>query len=152
MTTLTQLPKAPIWRKLSAMIYDWLVLAAVSMAYGAMALTIKVRMLGYTLAEGEKANLGLSGFIGWLVIMVAFYSFFWHRGGQTLGMRAWRLQLVTDDYRYPSWAACIVRAAVASVSFFALGAGYWWQWQDREQKTWHDRASGTQVLLLPKKS
>jgi len=148
--TLANFPRAPVWRKLAAFVYDLLILAALSMGYGALALWFEVKLLGHTLAEGEKANLGLGGFIGWVVVLVLFYCFFWRRGGQTLGMRAWRLRLVSRNNSPPSWGSCLLRALTAPVSMALLGLGYWWQWLDREHLTWHDRASGTQVLLLPK--
>lgn len=151
MQTLTELPKAPLWRKLAALVYDVLILAALSMAYGALALTLKVRLAGYALADGEKANLGLEGFIGWVLVVTAFYCFFWRRGGQTIGMRAWRLRLVNQDFRRPSWLACGIRAATAPLSLLLLGAGYWWQLFDQANLTLHDRISKSQVLLLPKK-
>ncbi len=150
MQTLNELPKAPLWRKLGALVYDTLILAALSMAYGGLALTVKVRLMGYALEDGEKANLGLGGFIGWLLVMVAFYWFFWQRGGQTIGMRAWRLRLVSDNYTKPGLIACLVRTLIAPCSLFLLGAGYWWQLIDKDQLSLHDRLSRTQVLLLPK--
>ena len=39
----------------------------------------------------------------------------------------------------------------ACVSLAALGLGYFWIWIDRERLAWHDRWSGTRVVVLPKK-
>ncbi|MET0378345.1 MAG: hypothetical protein ABW049_05060 [Spongiibacteraceae bacterium] len=30
------------------------------------------------------------------------------------------------------------------------GLGYWWIWLDPQQRSWHDRASNTRVVVLPK--
>jgi uncharacterized RDD family membrane protein YckC len=142
---------APLWRKLFAMLYDCLIVTAVSLAYGAVALWAKVQLFGLTLAEGEKANLGIEGFIGWMLVLVVFYSFFWHRGGQTLGMRAWRLKLTNrDNDRTPSLGRCCLRALVLPIALVPAGIGYWWQLIDPAKLTWHDRLSSTRVLLLPK--
>ena len=149
-TSINDLPKAPVWRKLAALVYDSLILAAISMAYGALAFAVKYQLLGSPLAEGEKGNLGTPGFIGWILVLVAFYCFFWRRGGQTIGMRAWRLVLVDNSRRQPSLADCVIRAISAPFSLVLLGAGYWWQFIDQQNLTWHDRISRTQVLLLPK--
>lgn len=151
MTDLPDLPQAPIWRKLAALVYDSLILAAISMAYGGVALTVKVNLMNYTLAEGEKASLGLPGFIGWLLVLLLFYCFFWLRGGQTIGMRAWRLRLVTADYTALTLQHCLIRATVGPLSLAFIGLGYWWQLIDREHCSWHDRASQTRVLVLPKR-
>ncbi|WP_317931301.1 RDD family protein [Halioxenophilus sp. WMMB6] len=150
MTEPSPYPHAPLWRKLAALLYDSLLIAAVSMAYGSIALTLKMKILGYQLQAGERATLGLPGLLGWITVLVLFFAFFWRRGGQTLGMRAWRLRLVNMDNQRPSWLACIARALLAGLSFAALGAGYWWQWLDRDHLTLHDRLSQTKVLLLPK--
>ena len=32
------------------------------------------------------------------------------------------------------------------------GLGFWWAWVDRERLAWHDRASGTRIIRLPKKA
>jgi len=45
----------------------------------------------------------------------------------------------------------LLRLAAACVSIAALGFGYWWIWVDRERLAWHDRWSGTTVVVLPKK-
>lgn len=68
----------------------------------------------------------------------------WRRGGQTLGMRPWRLR-VTGVGRALSWKAAWVRYAVGTLSLLLGGAGFWWAWIDRDRLAWHDRASGTRV-------
>ncbi len=80
----------------------------------------------------------------------AFYIYFWRRRGQTLGMRAWRLQLVDSEGSAPSIGACFVRLAAAPLSFFTAGIGYVWFYVGARQQTWHDRLSGTYVVVLPK--
>jgi uncharacterized RDD family membrane protein YckC len=74
----------------------------------------------------------------------------WHRGGQTLGMRPWRLHVTNDDGSRPGWRALWTRYAVGTLSLLAGGLGFWWAWFDRDRKTWHDRASGTVMRRRPK--
>ena len=75
----------------------------------------------------------------------------WRRGGQTLGMRPWRLRLATAGDGVPGWGALWLRHAVGALSLLASGLGFWWAWFDREGRTWHDRASGTRLVRLPKR-
>jgi uncharacterized RDD family membrane protein YckC len=75
----------------------------------------------------------------------------WRRGGQTLGMRPWRLQVVAADGGAPSWRALCVRYAAATFSLLLAGLGFWWAWVDRKRLTLHDRVSGTRMIRLPKK-
>jgi len=39
---------------------------------------------------------------------------------------------------------------VATLSLLLGGLGFWWAWLDRQRLTWHDRASGTRVVRMPK--
>jgi uncharacterized RDD family membrane protein YckC len=67
-------------------------------------------------------------------------------------MRPWRLRVTTAQGTSPSWRALCVRYAIGTVSLMLGGLGFWWAWLDRERLTWHDRASHTRMIRLPKKS
>jgi uncharacterized RDD family membrane protein YckC len=86
-----------------------------------------------------------------LCIAFAILGWFWVHGGQTLGMRAWRLRLVSATNNGPvSWQQALKRFAAALLSWCCLGAGFLWALFDREKRTWHDRLSGTRLILMPK--
>jgi uncharacterized RDD family membrane protein YckC len=84
-------------------------------------------------------------------MIIGFYYYFWRRNGQTLGMQAWRLRLDNTRGGRPSFRQCLGRLAVGFISLLCLGLGYWWIWFDRDRLAWHDRASNTRVVVLPKK-
>lgn len=87
----------------------------------------------------------------YMVCMIAgFYYYFWRRNGQTLGMQAWRLRLDSRDGGRASPRQCLARMPVGFLALLCGGLGYWWIWFDRERLAWHDRASGTRVVVLPK--
>jgi len=75
----------------------------------------------------------------------------WHRGGQTLGMRPWRLRVLAADGGCAPRRALVVRYAVGTLSLAVGGAGFWWAWVDRDGLTWHDRASGTRLRREPRR-
>lgn len=84
----------------------------------------------------------------WLVCWAltgAYAVVSWCRGGQTLGMRPWRLRLVANDGERPTRRAALVRYLVGTASLLVGGLGFWWAWIDRDRLTWHDRASGTRM-------
>ncbi|GAB2197969.1 RDD family protein [Sessilibacter sp. MAH4] len=147
---LSELPNAPLWRKFTALIYDWLVLAAVCMGYGALVLFIQVNAFGKTFGEGEKGDFGTLGFLGLVLLIFAFYCFFWRRGGQTLGMRAWRLQIIANDGKKPSFLSCVIRGIIAPIGLGVFLLGYLWQLIDKDNQTLHDKLSRTRIVLLPK--
>ena len=57
-------------------------------------------------------------FQAWLALVAWFYlALSWTRGGQTLGMRAWRCRLVTADGGPVGWGRTVARFAAALVSW-----------------------------------
>lgn len=89
----------------------------------------------------------------WVVCWAAtglYATMSWRRGGQTLGMRPWRLRLATSDGGPATPRALWLRYAVGTVSLLAAGMGFWWAWIDRDGLAWHDRASGTRLRRDPK--
>lgn len=87
-----------------------------------------------------------------IAVVVGFYCYFWRRSGQTLGMQAWRMRLESRTGGRVSWRQCLVRALVGFFSLICLGLGFIWSAWGQERLTWHDRASNTRVVLLPKSS
>lgn len=84
-----------------------------------------------------------------LLQAAAFFAGFWAGRGQTLGMRSWRIRVETPQGVAPSPARALLRFALAMVSLAPLGLGFWCALWDPERRTWHDRLSGTRVVLVP---
>ena len=84
--------------------------------------------------------------------MVAFlyFAWFWTHGGQTLGMRAWRIRLAGRGGEPVTWSLALLRFLGAAVSLACAGAGYLWVLVDRERMTWHDRLSATVLTVEAK--
>ena len=135
-------PPCGLLRRLAAIFYDSLLLGALWM--GA---TFPLLFLthGEAIHPGNPAYTAYLLVIGW-----AFFGWFWTRGGQTLGMRAWRIEVRTPDGRPIGWRMATRRYAAAVLSWLALGLGFLWQWIDRDGLAWHDRLSGTRLIVLPK--
>lgn len=86
-----------------------------------------------------------------VVAMVGFHAWFWNHGGQTLGMKSWRIRVVALDGGDPRWGAAVLRYLWAWVSAAALGLGFIWALFDRDGLTWHDRLSGTRLVMTVKR-
>jgi uncharacterized RDD family membrane protein YckC len=78
-----------------------------------------------------------------LLFSASYFVISWSSGGQTIGMRAWKLRLVTDDGSPLPWLRALLRFFLASVSLVFLGVGFWWSLFDKERRTVHDIALGT---------
>jgi uncharacterized RDD family membrane protein YckC len=135
-------------RRLAAIIYDALLLIALLVVASAL-ITVPVGLIfGQPAAEGLGEN---PLFIIWLqLVPLLFFAWFWHRGGQTIGMRAWRLRLVSQDGAPVTLGRAALRFFAALLSWIPLGLGFLWVLVDSEQLAWHDRLSGTRLVLLPK--
>jgi uncharacterized RDD family membrane protein YckC len=134
---------ASLLRRLGAMLYDGLLVLAVLF----MATLPFVAVRG---GEPVEPDDNLVYQLTMLGVVYAFFVFFWTRGGQTLGMRSWRMRLETLDGRTPSFTTASLRFVMAIVSLLPLGLGFLWQLWDKDGLTWHDRASATRLRHYPK--
>ena len=75
----------------------------------------------------------------------AFFAGFWWYGGQTPGLRTWRLRVVRSDGGPLSPREAAFRFVLAIPSVALLGFGFWWVLVDGEGRSWHDRLSGTRL-------
>ena len=141
------------WRLLS-LFYDLWPMAALWMLV-AVPFTLGYTFLGAHAARENIAPFSALQWLLWLacwLVTGAYATASWRRGGQTLGMRPWRLQVVDLAGNVPGTRALWRRYAVASVSLLLAGMGFWWAWIDRDRLTWHDRASATRLLRRPKRA
>ena len=132
---------AGLFRRLAAILYDSLLIIAMWLI---TTLLLVAFINDGAALQGPLFQFGLC-FEGCL-----FYSYFWRLRGQTLGMQVWKIKLVTLDLQTLSWQECFVRLFFALVSISMLGLGFIWMLFDPDKLTWHDRASGTRVILLRK--
>ena len=130
-------------RRIAALGYDTLLVGSILML---VTLAIVALRGGQTVAPGSLLyQLALVGATG------GFFVGFWVCGGQTLGMRAWRLRVQQDSGSALTWKTGLIRFAVGIVSVATCGLGFIWLLADPQNKTWHDRIAGTRVVVLPKK-
>lgn len=111
---------APLWRRLVAIGYDGLLFLALVMA----GLVLATPFVAFFVADSAKTPLHnyavLQGY-GYLVGLL-FFGWSWTRGGQTLGMRAWRLKVRRLDGAPLRWPVALVRY---TVGIGALVAALW---------------------------
>jgi uncharacterized RDD family membrane protein YckC len=128
------------------MLYDTLLVVPLFMA----AAGLWVAILGPTDSLNDPAVPAGLQRLSWLLILLLFFGIFWRRAGQTLGMQAWRIKLVTDSGGPLTWRQVAVRVLAALLSAFSLGAGYWWRLVPPHRRYWHDRLSQTHLVQIPK--
>lgn len=158
-------------RRLAAGFYD--LLLVIALWFPATALALFVFRDGRRLPEaGYQLYLLAVGF--------AFFGWFWTHGGQTLGMRAWRLKLVSESGGPLGWYHALVRYLTMLIPWLLIGLGLEfvtypvaaqrWLFQDllapavflagllgfvwprlnAERLAWHDGLSRSRLVALPR--
>jgi uncharacterized RDD family membrane protein YckC len=135
-------------RRLAAMLYDSALVTAVLLI--AMALVVVPMDLIFGAENFDATKLRSNPFyLAYLFcVMVGFHVYFWMRGGQTLGMRAWRLRVLRNDGQPLKFSDALLRYFTAILSWAALGMGFIWILLDKEGLAWHDRISKTRLVLI----
>ncbi|MCG9752605.1 RDD family protein [Vibrio brasiliensis] len=156
MSTTDTLPPAGLFRRLGALFYDGLIIIAVEM----MAAGIVIAVLHALMALGifnvggfEDVSDFLTNHPIWSPVYTAylafvwiyFFVFFWTRAGQTLGMRAWKLHLRSNDGRPVSLTQALIRIGTSG-----FGLANFTVPLDPQKRGFHDIWAKTQVVVLPK--
>ena len=81
-----------------------------------------------------------------LSIWFIYLTWCWHKGGMTVGMRAWRVRIEDENGNRPSWGKSTIRFLASLLSIAAAGIGFLWALGDSRNRTWHDFLSGTRLV------
>jgi len=131
-------------RRLAAQIYDLLLLIAILFLATAL-------ILPFTAGEAVSDQQTLIYRIYILVISFFFYGWFWTHGGQTLGLRAWKIKVLTRDQKPINWTQALLRFTTAIPSWGFFGIGFLWILVDKNRCGWHDHLSKTALFFDPQK-
>jgi len=132
---------AGLFRRLMAMLYDLFLLLSVLLFASALALLVTRGTLNYHHPLFRSYL---------FIICFSFYAWFWIHGGQTLGMRAWRLRVQRLDGKPITLWQALLRFLSAIPSLAVFGLGYLWILVDKKRMALHDRISESVIVLLPK--
>ena len=146
LNTTEPLPAAPFWRHLLAMLYDSLLIIPLFMAAAALWIAV----FGPTENLDEPAVPAVLQWCSWILILLLFFGIFWRRAGQTLGMQAWRIELMSTSGEPLTWKQVTIRLSGAMLSAVFFGGGYLWRFVTPHHRYWHDRLSQTRLVLVPK--
>ncbi|HEA25711.1 MAG TPA: RDD family protein [Ectothiorhodospiraceae bacterium] len=142
---MNQSPPCSLGRRFAAIFYDAILLISLL----AIANFLLIILLGTELAGTISGNPLI--YIYYIGVSLLFFGWFWTHGGQTLGMRVWRVRLITELGEPINWPQATIRFGAAFLSWICAGAGFIWALFDRENRGWHDRASKSRLIVIPKK-
>jgi len=137
----TNIASASLLRRFGAIIYDTLIVIALSFAVTA----------GWMFVFQTQSAVGPAFKSTLFISIYLFFGFFWTRSGQTIGMIAWRIRVQSKEGATISWTQALIRFITAIFSALALGIGYFWMLFNDEKLTLHDKLSATEIVYLPKK-
>ncbi|GIU17770.1 RDD family protein [Shewanella colwelliana] len=151
-------PRAGFFRRFGAIVYDLLLAVAVYMIAGAIGFGIftaltstgMIAMHGHEhvsdLLNGVALYKGIYQF--WIAACVGlFYVMFWSYGGQTLGMRAWRLKI-----QHPNGQSLSIITAAARLVWSLLGIGNLWILINGDKLALQDMMTRSEVVVLSKEA
>lgn len=147
-------PRASFFRRLGAMIYDLLLAVAVYMIAGALGFGIFyglhtmgiISLGGYEHISDTLNHTPMYKGIYqlWLALWVCgFYALFWSKGGQTLGMRAWRLKV-----QHPNGQNLSFITACARVVWSLAGVGNLFILLNSDKLALQDKLTRSEVVVL----
>ena len=83
-----------------------------------------------------------------LPLIYAYFSMSWIRGKQTLGMRAWKFEIIQKDGSNVTQKQSLIRFLLAIISL--LGIGFIFQFFNQHKLPLHDYYSKTYLILTLK--
>ncbi|WCE30058.1 RDD family protein [Vibrio sp. SCSIO 43137] len=156
MNTHNNYPPASLLRRLSALLYDGLIILAIEMMAGGLVIAIlealvSAGLISYAPYQDVSDLLGrhpvwsyvYTAFLG--AVWIWFLVFFWTRGGQTVGMRAWKLRLQNADGRLITTKQALIRIGTSVFGLANLLVPF-----HPDKKGFHDLWAKTEVVVLPK--
>ena len=130
-------------RRIFALIYD-------SLAVLGIIFSLSLFLVWSNSGSGEPGS--LISYIQILIILISgplFYSYFWIKNnGQTLGMQAWKIKLVSTKESPFTLNQALTRCLVSALSAFCLGFGYLWILFNKERLSWADMVTHTKIVKL----
>lgn len=127
------------FRRLAAIIYDLFLLTA--LLFVATSLLLPLNSGAAFTSEQYYFSIYL------LAVSFLFYAWFWTHGGQTLGMRAWKIRVLTVNREPVGWRLAFFRFLSAIPSLGLFGLGFLWILIDKNRRGWHDHLSRTAIFF-----
>ena len=154
-----EFPRAGFWRRFASLIYDSLVVISLSMLtailyFAAIQVLISTGLIEQTEGQDPAAFIENSPLLDgirsalFVGVNVIFFSYFWTKSGQTIGMRAWRLRIFSTVEEPVTMTRLITRLVG---SLFGLGT-LLVLFDVKEKQSLQDRLAKTEVLKLSKEA
>ena len=130
-------------RRIMAIFYDLFLLTAILFLATAL---VNVINQGEAIDQNSFYKLFLRFYLAGIILF--YFGWFWTHGGQTLGMKTWKIKLISNDSQVINWKQALIREITAVISCFFLGLGFFWSLFDQQKRCWHDISSNSTMIDL----
>ena len=128
-----------IWRRSASILYDSLLVLAVL-------IIMSLPFFSFNLEENLSLKIIVQ--IYYYLITQYFFVWFWVNNEGTLGMKTWKIKIVSEDGNKISYIEAIIRFNVAIFSFIFFGLGFLMCFLRKDKKCLHDFISKTVLIKL----
>lgn len=139
MPTSTTIAAPGVMRRLAAMFYELLLIAAV-LAVGFVLPHVLLGAFAHMQAHHIVTK------VHFFALLLVYFCWFWTNGGQTLAMKTWKLRVVDIKGGPLRPAQAVLRYMAAWFSIALFGVGILWAFIDRDRQFLHDRIADTRVV------
>ena len=131
---------AGLWRRFASLAYEAIVLVPLLFVPAWM----------YTMATGAVRAPWTRPLLQlWLLAVVgAYFVYCWHKTGQTLAMKTWRVRVARPNGSMLPVSLAAGRLVLALSSLLLCGIGFLWAFVDRDRQFLHDRLLGTRLFVV----
>lgn len=74
-----------------------------------------------------------------------FLGWCWTHGGQTLGLKTWKIKLISDSGNEVNWKEALIRYLASLLCWLSCGIGFLWCYTNKERLAWNDLLSKTRL-------
>lgn len=147
-------PPASLGRRFAAIFYDALLCFALLLVTAFIYKLVLMAFIGEARlkALSESGSLDGDPFLSTILLLVifGFFAKFWTHSGQTLGMQVWGIRVQNADGSGISLLQALLRFMVSIASWLCVGLGFIWALFDKQNRSWHDLYSNSQLVRVPK--
>ena len=127
------------WRRLASILYDSLLVLAIL-------IIMSLPFFSFNLEENLSLKIIMQ--IYYYLITQYFFVWFWVNNEGTLGMKTWKIKIVSEDGNKISYIEAIIRFNTAILSFIFFGLGFLTSFLRKDKKCLHDFISKTALIKL----
>ena len=126
-------------RRLGAIVYDLILLFAV----------LLIASLPWVISGILQGQAGYLFYVVFIYALIPlYYVGFWIYGGQTPGMKTWKIRIVDLECRPIGLREASLRIIYAILSSVVCGFGFIYALFDNQNRAWHDILSKTRLISV----